>query len=120
MKWLLGLLVGLVISDGLLTCFLVKNGLAREGNPFLVDIVGKDILVVLKVVGAIVCALILWDVYRRYPKLAVTCTLCFLAIYVLIVGWNLSLFFMVVMNQKLGIGIGLKPVQGLSNGWSIN
>ena len=37
MKWLLGLLVGLVIIDGLLTSFLVKGGFAREGNPFLVD-----------------------------------------------------------------------------------
>ena len=92
MKYLLGLLAGFVISDGLLTYFLVKHGLAREGNPFLVRIVGEDIFLVLKVVGAILCVLILWDIYRRFPKLALISTSCFVVVYGAIVIWNLSIF----------------------------
>ncbi|MFC2013298.1 DUF5658 family protein [Chloroflexota bacterium] len=93
MKYLLGLLAGLVVSDGLLTYFLIENGLAREGNPFLVPIVGESSFLVLKVVGAILCVLILWDIYRRFPKLALIATSCFVVVYGAIVVWNTSLFF---------------------------
>ena len=92
MKYLLGLLASFVISDGLLTYFLIKDGLAREGNPLLASIVGQDIFLVLKAVGAILCVLILWDVHRRFPKLALICSSCFVVAYGGIVAWNLSLF----------------------------
>jgi hypothetical protein len=93
MKYLLGSLAGLVISDGLLTHFLTRHGLAREGNPFLVHIVGQDIFLVLKIIGASLCVLILWDIYRRFPKLAIICTSCFVGVYGAIVTWNLGIFF---------------------------
>ena len=93
MKYLLGLLVGFEVSDGLLTYFLIGHGLAREGNPFLLPIVGADNFLVLKVVAAILCALLLWDIYRRFPKLALIATSCFVAFYAAIVLWNLGLFF---------------------------
>ncbi|MBA7678901.1 hypothetical protein ES703_87180 [subsurface metagenome] len=92
MKYLLGLLVALVISDGLLTQFLVTNGVAREGNPLLEPIVGEAGFMVLKVVGALLCALILWDVHRRFPKVALISTSCFVVGYGVIVLWNLSIF----------------------------
>jgi len=92
MKYLLGLLATFVIADGLVTHFLVGNDLARESNPFLQSIVGQSNFLIFKVVGALLCVLILWDIYRRYPKLAKISTSCFVAIYGAIVGWNLSLF----------------------------
>ena len=91
MKYLLGILVLFVIADGLLTHFLITNGIAREGNPFLQPIVGKTGFIVLKVVGAFLCALILWDIYRRYPRVALISTSCFVVCYGVIVLWNLSL-----------------------------
>ena len=94
MKYLLGLLILFEISDGVLTHFLVINGLAREGNPLLRPIVGEFNFLVLKVVGVFICALILWDIYRRYPKLALMATSCFVVVYAGIVLWNLSLFFL--------------------------
>ncbi|MFC2013530.1 DUF5658 family protein [Chloroflexota bacterium] len=93
MKYLLGLLAGFVILDGLLTYFLVGSGLAREGNPLLSPIVGEGTFLVLKVVGAILCVLILWDIHRRSPKLALIATPCFVVVYSAIVTWNLSIFF---------------------------
>lgn len=92
MKYLLGLLVAFEISDGLLTYFLIRGGLAREGNPLLLPIVGEGNFMVLKVVGAILCVLILWDIYKRLPKLALISTSCFVMFYGAIVLWNLSLF----------------------------
>ena len=94
MKYLLGLLVFFVITDGLLTNLLVNDGLAREGNPFLQPIVGDVGFIILKVVGALICAFILWDVYRRFPRVALVCTLCFAVCYGGIVFWNLSLLLL--------------------------
>jgi len=88
-KYLLGLLVVLVVSDGFLTQFLIDDGRAREGNPFLQPIVGDVGFLVLKVVGALLCAVILWDIYRRFPRVAVIATSCFVAAYTGIIIWNL-------------------------------
>lgn len=95
MRYLLGLLVVLVIADGVLTQFLVSGGLAREGNPFLQPLVGTAAFLVLKVAGALLAAFILWDVYRRFPRVAVIATSCFVFVYGVIVLWNSSLFILV-------------------------
>ena len=92
MKYLLSLLVVFVVSDGLLTNFLIGDGLAREGNPLLQPIVGETGFIILKVVGALVCAFILWDIYKKFPKLALISTWCFVAFYGVIMLWNMSLF----------------------------
>lgn len=94
MKYLLGLLIVFEISDGLATHFLIRGGLAREGNPFLLPIVGETKFLILKVVGVLLCAVILWDVYKRFPKVALIITSCFVTLYGAIVLWNLSLFAM--------------------------
>jgi len=95
MKYLLGLLAGFVIADGVLTHFLVGNGLAREINPFLVNMVGDSTFLVLKVLGALLCVFILWDIHRRLPRLALIATTCFAGVYAIIVIWNTSIFFIV-------------------------
>ena len=92
MKYLLGLLILFEISDGVLTHFLVKSGLGRELNPFLQPLVGEANFLVLKVVGVLLCALILWDIYKRFPRVALVFTSCFVVFYAGIVLWNLSLF----------------------------
>jgi len=92
LKYLLGLLILLNIADGLITHVLTQAGMGREGNPFLAGIVGETGFMIIKVVGVFVCALILWDVYRRHPRLALVSTLCFVIGYAGIVLWNLSLF----------------------------
>lgn len=94
MKYLLGLLITFEILDGVLTHFLVTNGLAREGNPFLMPLVGETNFLILKVVGVLLCALILWDVYQRYPRVALTATAGFATFYFVIVLWNASFFFL--------------------------
>ena len=60
-KYLLGLLVILVVLDGLLTQFLLDGGLAHEGNPLLQPLVGDAGFIILKAAGALLCAFILWE-----------------------------------------------------------
>ena len=90
--YLLSALVVLVIADGLITQFLIRTGLGRESNPFLKDIVGESIFLPLKVLGAVLCAFILWDIHKRWPKLALVATSCFVALYSGIVLWNTAVF----------------------------
>lgn len=94
MKYLLGLLIGFEILDGVLSHFLIRGGWAREGNPLLLPLVGETNFLILKVVGVLVCALILWDVYKRFPKVALTFTSFFVIAYGVIVIWNSSLFLL--------------------------
>ena len=95
MKYLLGTLVAFVIMDGILTQLLVKGGLAREGNPFLQPFVGDIGFIILKTVGAFLCAFILWDIYRRIPRVGIIATLIAVIGYGGIVAWNSSIFLMV-------------------------
>ncbi len=92
MKVLLGVLVFFVILDGLLTEFLLKQGDVREFNPLLQPLVGDIGFMILKVVGAGLCAVILWDIYRRYPRVASIATWIAVTGYGIIVVWNTSLF----------------------------
>jgi len=94
MKYLLGTLVAFVVLDGLLTELLLNGGLAREGNPFLQPLVGDIGFMILKVVGALLCAFILWDIYKRFPRVAVIATWIAVAGYGIIVVWNSSLFLL--------------------------
>jgi len=94
MKYLLGLLVGFEIADGVLSYFLIRHGLGREANPFLQPMVGDVNFLIIKVVGGLLCALILWDIHRRLPRVALITTSCFAVFYAVIVSWNLGLFLM--------------------------
>ena len=94
MKYLLITLVSFVVLDGLLTEMLLDGGTAREGNPFLQPLVGDVGFIILKFVGALVCAFILWDIYKRFPKVAVIATWIAVAGYAIIVVWNSSLFLL--------------------------
>jgi hypothetical protein len=91
MAVLLGTLVFFVILDGLLTELLVAQGIVREANPFLEPLVGDIGFMLLKVAGAGLCALILWDIYRHFPKTATITTWIAVAGYGIIVLWNTSL-----------------------------
>ena len=93
MKCLLGILIALVISDGLISYFGVTQGLAREGNPFLQTLVGERNFLLIKVAGALLGAFILWDIHKTRPKMALISSYCFVGLYTGIVIWNLFVFF---------------------------
>ena len=92
MAYLILMLVFLVSVDGLISQFLVKHGLGREGNPFLQTFVNEENFLLIKLAGALLCAFILWDIYKRRPRLALISTLIFVILYTGIVFWNLGIF----------------------------
>ena len=94
LKYLLGLLVLLNIADGVLTNALIESGIGREGNPFLVNVVGEPGFIAIKVLGAALAAFLLWDISRRHPRLARVATGGCLALYGGIVAWNSALLIL--------------------------
>ena len=71
---------------------LIQQDIEHEWNPFLVLLAGKGALLVVKIVGATVRALILWDIYIHWPRLGLVSAYVFLLVYSGIVVWNLSLY----------------------------
>ena len=83
-----------MVADGVLTNLLIQKGIAREANPLLVGIAGERALIIVKVIGVLLCVLILWDIYRRNPRLAFWTSSVFLLVYAGIVAWNLRLLWL--------------------------
>jgi hypothetical protein len=78
----------LVVADGLITSFLVNNGLAGEGNPLLRGWVDQWYFPLAKTLAALFCGVIIWDMHRRWPKLAILSSISFVIFYGMIVLWN--------------------------------
>jgi hypothetical protein len=88
-------LVSFVVLDGLLTQYLVPRGGVREANPFLEPLVGQTGFMLLKIGGSLLCAFILWDVYRRFPRAGLIAAWIAVIGYGLIVLWNTSLILLI-------------------------
>jgi len=94
MKYLLGLLILLNVADGVLTNTVIELGLGNEGNPLLLGLVGGSGFIILKTLGALLCAFLLWDIHRRHPRLAFVSTSVSVAFYTAVVTWNSAVFFL--------------------------
>ena len=91
-KYLLGVLFTLVVADGILSNFLITEGLGREWNPFLQTLVGEESFLLIKVAGALLSILILWDIYKKWPQAAIKSSICIVVLYTGIVYWNILTF----------------------------
>ncbi len=78
-------------ADAYVTEFNVSNGFGREGNLFMGQLVGTDAFIAIKVLGTAIALAILWDIYRRHPRLASIATSIFTAFYCAIVWWNVGI-----------------------------
>ena len=93
MKYLLGLLCGLQISDGVFTDIMVRNNLVSEGNPLMQPLIMGGSFLAIKITGAIICFWILRKLYGRFPRLALTVTSSIVVFYGAVMLWNFSVFF---------------------------
>ena len=92
---LLTLMVVLVVADGMVTRFVIKNQLGAEANVFLQDWVQSDSILILKLVGSSLAALILWRLYLKSHKMGWILTSFFASAYLLIIIWNIIVIYVV-------------------------
>jgi hypothetical protein len=91
-EYLLGTLLSLVVADGLISQFLIKGGLGREGNLLLRVLVAENNFLIIKMCAAIICVIILWNIARRLPRLIFIFSACFVGVYTAILFWNIAVF----------------------------
>jgi hypothetical protein len=91
-EYLLGTLLSLVVADGIITQFLIKGGFGREANPFLKTLVADSDFLVIKMCGAVICVLILWNMAKRSPRLVLIFSSCIVGLYTAILFWNIAVF----------------------------
>jgi hypothetical protein len=91
MLFLLSLLVVLEAGDGICTYSAISKNLAREANPLMQNLAGTDNFLVLKISGAIICALLLWLLYRRFPRISLIASSCIVIFYAGVLTWNLNI-----------------------------
>lgn len=101
---LLGTLFALVVADGIISHFIVAQGLGRELNPFLQTLVVQGSFLAIKVAGALLSAFILWRMYWKRPHISETITLCMVIVYTGIVYWNLFVF-LIAQSQTIFLAI---------------
>ena len=90
---LLVILVGLVVADGAITRFIIKNRLGVEANPLLQDWVQSDTLLIIKLAGSALAALILWRLYLKSHKIGWVRTSFFVVLYSALIIWNIIAFY---------------------------
>ena len=95
---LLGLLLSLFLADGIITKFIVSNGLGIEGNPILGTWVMTDQFTWVKFAGGLLACLLLWDFHRRVGRPAYIITGVFVAVFALIVFWNITVALIGLAN----------------------
>jgi hypothetical protein len=91
-EYLLGTLLSLVVADGIVSQFLIKGGVGREGNPLLRVLIAESDFLIIKMCAAIICVIILWNIARRLPRLIFVLSACFVGIYTAILFWNIAVF----------------------------
>ena len=83
-----GALFTLVVTDGIVTQYLITNGIAWELNPFLASFIDDNTFVLAKALGVILAISILWDISKRNYRIALATSSFFVMFYTLVVVWN--------------------------------
>jgi hypothetical protein len=96
-EYLLGSLLALVVADGIISQFLIEEGLGREGNPLLKTIATDSDFLIIKMCGAVMSVIILWNMARRNPKLVSISSTIFVLFYTAILFWNLSIYIVSIV-----------------------
>lgn len=91
MKHLIIALLGLAVADALLTNALIGCGAGTEGNPMLRELAGEQSFLAIKIGASLLCGRILWQAFKKRPRLAMLTTLGTAVTYAGIVTWNTSI-----------------------------
>ena len=95
-RYVLCVLFGVIVADGLISQFLVTGGYGSEGNPLLMSWVGRESFLAIKIAAAFLVTLFLWIKYNSNPRLVYMVAVVALGFYTIIVYWNLFVFLFAV------------------------
>jgi len=96
-EYLLGSLLALVVADGVISQFLIEEGLGPEGNPLLKTIATDSDFLIIKMCGAVLSVIILWNMAKRNPRLVSISSTIFVLVYTGILFWNISIYIVSIV-----------------------
>jgi hypothetical protein len=80
--------------DGMMTQVFVGRGLVKEANPLMAPLVSGGSFLPLKLLGIAVLLILLWILYKRFPKMAVVAASSVCALSAVLIIWNFMVFFL--------------------------
>jgi hypothetical protein len=81
-------LIVLQVADAVLSNAVVARGLASEANPIVRGIVGGPAFLLVKIAGALICALALASLHRYAPRVSAACAGAAVLFYAGVLAWN--------------------------------
>jgi hypothetical protein len=90
--FVLMLLAGLMLADGLITEYLVNSGIASEGNPFMQGPLAGGYFMPVKIIGTWLSTLILASIHHHNPRIAAAVAWVFIVVYTITIYWNIGGF----------------------------
>ena len=96
-RLLLGALFSLSVADGVVTRFIITEGLGMESNFWLTKLAFSDALIAVKIVATLLAIYLLWVLHYRRPALVLGVTIAMVCWYTLVVFWNI---FIVVIGTR--------------------
>jgi hypothetical protein len=93
MLFVLLLLAQFQFWDGVMTQVFVGRGLVKEANPLMAPLVAGGGFLPLKLLGIGVLLLLLWILYKRFPRMAVVAASSVSALSAVLIVWNFIVFF---------------------------
>jgi hypothetical protein len=93
MIFVLLLMAQFQLWDGVMTHVFVRRGLAMEGNALMSSLVYGGDFLFLKVLSVAILALVLWLVFKRFPRLAIWSTATVAIFYLGVITWNFLVVF---------------------------
>jgi hypothetical protein len=93
MMWYLILLPLVQLTDAVMTQILVGNGLAREGNPLMRELVGSGQFILFKLGVIIISCIVLWQLYKIFPRVTKIAALTIICFYCVVLWSNVVTAF---------------------------
>ncbi len=93
MNFVLLLMAIFQLWDGIITQVFTSSGIAHEGNPLMMGIVGSGNFLMFKIVGIGVAAAALWFAYKYLPRLSKVTASCITIFYAGVIAWNFTSVF---------------------------
>jgi len=87
---LLALVLAIQIVDAVATHSMVTMGMVTEANPIVSRLINQGLFLPFKLLGLVVSAGLLWFIWHRFQRIAITLMIGIVCFYGLVLVWNIS------------------------------
>jgi hypothetical protein len=79
--------------DGMMTQVFVNGGIVKEANKFVAPLIASGDFLLFKLMGTAVLLFVLWAIFERFPRMALSAASCVALFYLSVVTWDFIVLF---------------------------